>query len=135
MWEGVGGLIDFAVLGAADHRMAWAMLGYGIESVHGGMCQQYKDMVKILQEHTLEYIKNNIKHVDALIAHYCQGNEAHRKYWDQWDILEKSGFNPAVDLKRDWQNLWQLTGHNHAPRDGVRAYFQQRDEDAPYTAS
>jgi hypothetical protein len=36
--------------------------------------------------------------------------------------LRRTGFDPDLDLKRDWQGLCQLTDRNRALRDGLRAY-------------
>jgi hypothetical protein len=48
--------------------------------------------------------------------------------------VEQSGaIDPDLDLKRDWQGLWQLTDHNPELRDGLRAYARLRDEDSPDT--
>jgi hypothetical protein len=38
-------------------------------------------------------------------------------------------FDPDLDLIRDYQGLWQLSGRNPKLRDGLRAYAKMRKED------
>jgi hypothetical protein len=45
-------------------------------------------------------------------------------------ILRENRFDPARDIKRDWQGVWQLTDRKPALRDGLRSYFRSRDEDS-----
>lgn len=55
---------------------------------------------------------------------------AERAYKDRGQVLVQAGFDPEKDLKRDWQGVWQLTDRAHRLRDGLRRYFQERNEDA-----
>ena len=129
-FEGVGGLIDRAILGAADHHMAWSMIGYGLQSVHGGATSAYHDMVAHWQSLAAENIKGNVGCVDGLIIHYFHGPKACRKYSGRWEVIVNNHFDPNTDLKRDWQGLLSLTGRNPGLRDGIMAYFRGRDEDS-----
>jgi hypothetical protein len=61
--------------------------------------------------------------------HYYHGAKVNRRYFDRWGILVRNNFDPLLDLKKDWQGLWQLTDRNHKLRDDLRAYFATRDED------
>jgi hypothetical protein len=61
------------------------------------------------------------------------GSTINRAYNQRWKLLGRTGFDPDLDLKRDWQGLWQLTDHNPELRDGLRAYARLRDEDSPDT--
>lgn len=126
----LGGLIDFAPLGAADHHMARCLIGQAKESIHPAMHKEYIEKVLDWQYKAEKYIKRNIGYMDGLILHYWHGKKADRKYWDRWKILTNNQFRPSIHLKRDWQNLWQLEGDNIKLRDQIRAYFFQRNEDS-----
>jgi hypothetical protein len=69
----------------------------------------------------------------SLLALCFHGSTVNRAYSQRWKLLGRTGFDPDLDLKRDWQGLWQLTDHNPELRDGLRAYARLRDEDSPGT--
>ncbi len=129
-FEGVGGLIDRAILGAADHHMAWAMIGYGLPSVHGKATAAYRDMVMQWQSLADEHVRGNVGCVDGLVIHHFHGPKAGRRYVGRWDVIVNNHYDPNVDLKKDWQGLVALTGRNPGLRDGIMAYFRGRDEDS-----
>jgi hypothetical protein len=41
----------------------------------------------------------------------------------------ENDFNPRTDLSRDWQGIYQLTPNKPNLRDGIRNYFEGRNED------
>lgn len=123
------GLIDFAILGGADLFMANAL------------CNQNFKMPKSLgpsgirwmnqwKQRADKYIRQNVGYVEGLILHYFHGKKQDRRYKDRGTILVDAHFDPEVDLKRDYQGLWQLNPENIQLRDGIRAYFRQRNEDS-----
>ena len=57
----------------------------------------------------------------GLILHHFHGSTQNRAYNQRWKLLQRTGFDPNLDLKRDWQGLWQLTERNRELRDGLRA--------------
>ena len=125
----LGGLIDKAALGAGDHHMAWSLIGQGQHSIHGGIHQNYRDMILLWQERAEKHIRRNIGFVPGAVMHDFHGSKVDRKYRTRWDILVKGGFDPVVDLKRDAQGLYQLTDRSMYLRDAFRDYFRQRNED------
>ena len=56
--------------------------------------------------------------------------EAPLEYLTRWRILNETQFDPALDLKRDAQGLYQLTGRNKKLMADLMAYFRQRNEDS-----
>jgi hypothetical protein len=128
-FDGVGGLIDRAILGAADHHMAWSMINYGSQSVHGAATQAYKDMVSHWEGLASEHIRGNVGCVDGLLIHHFHGPKSGRKYTTRWDVIVNNKFDPNTDLKRDSQGLICLTGRKTGLRDGIMAYFRGRNED------
>lgn len=126
----VGGLGDIAVLGSSDHHMAAALIGKVDHTIHPKMCESYRRYWRIWQQRAIDSIKGNVGFVPGLLLHYWHGAKRNRRYVDRWQILTNSGFDPDLDLKRDVQGLLALTDRNPKLRDGIRAYFRQRNEDS-----
>lgn len=129
----VGGLIDYAVLGSADHHMAMALIGEAGRTLNKGLARPYREQVLDWQGRAERHIQRDVGYVAGAIMHHWHGKKADRRYVDRWQILVENQFNPATDLKRDWQGLWQLRVENPRQvrlRDAIRAYFRQRNEDS-----
>lgn len=133
-FDNLGGLFDQAILGSADNHMAKALIGDGLSSLHPATSQGYKNAVSAWQERALHYIRKDIGYVPGLILHYWHGRKKDRRYWDRWKILTETQFDPFIDLKRDWQSIWQLQDHQDDRslllRDKIRSYFRSRNEDS-----
>jgi len=129
-FEQMGGLLDFAILGAGDHHMAMSFLGRADLSFPGSVNPDYLKWVLAFQERAKDAdILNNIGFVPGSIAHHFHGSKKNRKYNTRWEILTKWNFDPALDISRDRQGLWQLTKRGLRMRNDLRAYFRQRNED------
>jgi hypothetical protein len=132
-WDHLGGLIDFAIIGSADRYMACGLIGQIAQSLSPDMvrqCPTYAAWCFEWQARAETYIKRNIGFVDGLLLHYFHGAKKKRGYINRSAVLWKNRFDPARDIKRDWQGLWQLTDQKIHLRDGLRAYFRSRDEDS-----
>jgi hypothetical protein len=129
-FDAVGGLMDFCVLGSADWHMAYALAGRAERSVPEGMSSEYKRLIADWQDRAERYVRRNVGHVSGLLGHYWHGKKANRRYAERWQGLIEYGFAPSIDLKRDWQGLWQLTDRSPEFRDYVRQYFRLRNEDS-----
>jgi hypothetical protein len=128
----LGGLIDWAIVGSADWHMACALVGQVEKSLYPELytnCPVYVQWCEDWAARARQYVRFNVGYMDGLILHFWHGKKAKRGYFNRWSVLTDNYFNPLVDLKRDWQGVWQLTDHNHRLRDDLRAYFRSRDED------
>jgi len=132
--DALGGLIDWAILGSADHNMAAALIGCIENTVHGDVHPNLMKWMKIWQDRAEKHIRRNVGHMDGLILHFWHGKKINRGYVDRWKILVDNQVDPDRDLKRDWQGLWQLVDHGTPRsiklRDDLRTYFRQRKEDS-----
>ncbi len=131
-WDHLGGLIDFAIVGSADRYMACGLIGQMAQCISAEIvreCPNYTEWCFEWQRRAERYIKHNIGFVDGLLLHYFHGSKKRRGYFDRSEIIWKSRFDPAKDIKRDWQGVWQLNGQKIVLRDRLRAYFRSRDED------
>jgi hypothetical protein len=129
----LGGLIDWGILGANDNHQAYALIGKAKNSIHPDIKGSYVDDIITWENRALRYIKKNVGYVPGKILHFHHGPKVSRKYWDRWKILVHNNFDPKIDLKNDWQGLFQLVtedSRQQALRDQLRAYFKQRNEDS-----
>ena len=128
----LGGLFDVAVVGEADYIMAKALVGEALDVLYPGVSPGYRKAVMDWQTRAMK-IQANVGYVPGTVLHHWHGRKASRKYWDRCKILTDTQFDPSVDLKRDWQGLYQLVDHDQPRsillRDAIRSYFRGRNED------
>ena len=130
-WDHVGGLIDFSIVGNGDNQMANGIVGTMAQAVHSSLIGSpyYRDLM-LWQERAERYLKHDLGYVDGLLLHYWHGKKAQRQYKSRWQILVDSKYDPALDLKRDWQGAFQLTDRSEVLRDGLRYFGRARNEDS-----
>lgn len=132
-FDALGGLIDFAILGAGDNHMAHGLIDKMPETFAPGVTKAYQTQLLAWQKRAHRYVKQDVGYVPGTILHSWHGKKKDRKYWDRWKILTTNKFDPGDDLKRDAQGLWQLetwTKRQKNLRDQIRAYFRGRSEDS-----
>lgn len=125
----LGGLLDTAILGAADRHMAYAFYNLAEHSIQQGVTDDYRNSVLRWQERA-RYLWQDVGYMPGLILHDWHGKKKDRKYHDRWEILVRNKFSPEQDLTKDWQGLWQVRPERIQLRDDLRAYFRQRNEDS-----
>jgi len=129
-WNHLGGLIDISILGACDWYMAHALVG-NLELVLSKQYHpRYRELLFEWQHRAEKHIKRNVGVMKGLALHYWHGPKVDRKYGSREQILIKNQYNPNVDIKKDWQGLYQLTDRSLGLRDGIKQYFRQRNEDS-----
>lgn len=132
-FDHTGGWIDWGVVGSGDWHMATALVGQVDKSFAPikETCPNYLRWCLEWQSRAEQHIKRNIGYMDGLLLHYWHGPKVKRGYYDRWKILAENRFDPVVDIKRDWQGMWQLSGNKIDLRDQLRGYLASRDEDSP----
>lgn len=128
--EHVGGLVETAALGAADHHMAMALAGRVELSLPGGMTEGYRRPLLRWQERAQRHIAGNIGAVAGTIEHAWHGSKRSRRYIERWDVLTRARFDPDEDTKRNVWGVLELAGNKPELRRGIDAYFHARAEDA-----
>jgi hypothetical protein len=128
--ERVGMLVDHAVLGSGDWHMASALVGQVQRSLYTGYSPAYIRLCREWQDRAEKFIRRNVGYVPGLVNHLFHGAKRDRAYDQRWKFLAKSGYDPQLDLKRDWQGLYQLTDRSITLRDGIRQYARMRNEDS-----
>ncbi len=127
--NGLGCLIDRAILGSADRHMAMSLIGKGAESVNLGLTDNYKHMVLEWQSRAEKYVKRDVGYVAGTIFHGYHGQKVDRQYADRWKILVDNKYDPYKEIFPDWQGLYKLDDDSVKLRDDIRRYFRQRNED------
>ncbi len=128
-WEQVGGLIDFAILGSADHHMAWAMAGDVKKSVHEGMTPAFKRLCREWQDRATRLTHREVGFSVGRVEHHFHGPKKRRYYRERWQILVDHAFDPEKDLMRDAQGVVHLVG-KPALESAIRKYNRARHEDS-----
>jgi hypothetical protein len=128
-WENIGGLMDKAILGSADHHMAWSIYGQVEQSIHGLVADSFRRYCHDWQQRAHRETHGHVGHVPGIIHHHWHGPKAQRRYRERWQILIEHRFNPYTDLRYDSQGLVQLVGKPHLS-DAIRRYFRERNEDS-----
>jgi len=125
----VGGLLEFAIVGAGDHHMACSLIGEGARSVTNGVTNDYRNAVLQWQERALRLHKN-VSFIRGTIHHYWHGKKANRRYKERWQILVDNNFKPSYDIHKDWQGVLSFHTSNLGLRNDIRTYFKGRNEDS-----
>jgi hypothetical protein len=128
--EHLGGLIETAALGAADHHMALALAGRVELSLPDGMTEGYCRPLLRWQARAQRHIAGNIGCIAGTIEHAWHGAKRRRRYIERWNVLARAGFDPDEDLKRNLWGVLELAGNKPDLRHGMDAYFHARAEDA-----
>ncbi len=128
--EWVGGLVETAALGAADHHMALALIGRVGDSIPSNMTAGYKAPLFQWQARAMHHIAANIGYLPGTIEHAWHGAKERRAYVDRWKILSRNEFDPATDLKRNVWGVLELSGNKPQLRYEIDRYLRSRDEDS-----
>ncbi len=131
--DAMGGLIDWAILGSADHHMAVGLIG-GLGDDHvtpkSRLSPRYRHELECWQDRVVAGLHRDMGCVRGTLLHHWHGKKKDRRYGDRWQILTRNQFDPGLHLHRDWQGLWQLADGFPRLRDEIRAYFRARNEDS-----
>ena len=128
--EWVGGLIETAALGAADHHMALALAGKVERSIPATLTAGYRRPLVAWQRRAGQHIAGNLGVLSGTIEHQWHGQKAKRRYIERWDVLAKYDFDPETDLRRNTHGVLELAGNKPELRRAMESYFRQRDEDS-----
>jgi hypothetical protein len=126
----LGGLIETAGLGAADHHMALALIGRVDDSIPGNLTEGYKAPLRLWQSRAERHICRNISYVPGTIEHPFHGDKQLRQYVSRWDILSSERFDPSTDLRKNVNGVIELAGNKPGLRTKIDRYFRSRNEDA-----
>jgi hypothetical protein len=128
-WERTGGLLDFCVLGSADHHMAFASIADVEWTLHGHLSQSYTRRVLEWQRLAVSVTHKQVGFVPGRLEHHFHGFKPDRQYNSRWQIYLDHGYDPDLHLIHDEQGLVQLV-NNEPLEAAIRKYNRTRKEDA-----
>ena len=136
VFEDLGGLIDCAIVGAADWHMARSFIGDAAATLKANYTEGYKGRVLAFQERCERYVERDVGYVPGLITHEWHGKKIDRGYPTRSQILIEHRFDPTTDLSYnhaqggliEWSHM--TTPRLRALRDDVRRYLRSRNEDS-----
>jgi hypothetical protein len=109
-WENVLGLMDFPILGSADHHMGFAMTGEVDKTIHLGMQPSFFELCREWQQRALQVTQGEVGFSVGRIEHWFHGPKNRRYYRERWQILVDNKFDPKIDLRKDSQGVITLVG-------------------------
>lgn len=122
------GLIDFAILGSADHHMAWATIGRVGESMPGFVSCGYDRLAREWQRDAIHITKKRVGFVQGRIEHHFHGSKKKRYYRERWQILKDHHYDPEQDLAYDESGVTYLLNKPELEHE-IHKYFRSRHED------
>lgn len=128
-WEEVGGLLDIAILGSADHHMAWAVVGDVEKTVNVKMGPSYHAACREWQVKARRASGGEVGFVPGRLEHHFHGPKKRRYYRERWQILVDHKFDPLTDLRRDEQGVIYIHGKPELEK-AIRQYNRSRLEDS-----
>ncbi len=129
-YDGIGGLLDWALTGPADYHMAYAFAGMEVKA-DPEMHPAYTRRLGEFHDRSQRVIRGSVGVVHGTIAHGFHGTKKKRGYVTRRSILTGPvKYNPDTDLAYDAQGLPYLCTDNRHIRDGLRKYFLSRCEDS-----
>lgn len=135
-FENIGGLIDFAIVGAADWHMARSFIGQAKITLNQPYTSSYRDKILAFQERCERYIERDVGHVPGLITHEWHGKKSDRGYPTRSKILVDHKFDPDTDINHNYGKRglieWSHMSNERMRglRDDVRRYLRSRNEDS-----
>jgi hypothetical protein len=129
-WENINGLMDFCILGSADHHMAFSLIGQVDRTIHHATTQPFKNRCLAWQKNACKITHgNDVGFVKGRIEHAFHGKKVNRKYRERWQIQIDSEYDPDADIAYDSQGLIYVLNKPKLLSD-LRDYFRARQEDA-----
>ena len=124
-----GPLMDWAILGSADHHMAFAMIGETKDTIHKMMHPSFFRKCYEWQARALNVTKGQVGFTMGFIQHKFHGPKNRRYYRERWQILVDHDYDPDKMLTHDEQGIAILTG-NHKLEHAIYQYNLSRMEDS-----
>lgn len=124
-----GGMLD-RTLGAADHHMAYGLIGRIDDTVQCEITPGYRHLLHEWQAGAQTAIGSQVGCLDGLLLHHWHGNMAARQYVSRWEIIRRHQFDPYVDLRYSDDGLLEYSTDGHRLVRDVEEYFDQRQEDS-----
>jgi hypothetical protein len=123
-----GPMMDFAILGSADHHMAFAMIGETKDTIHKMMHPSFFRKCYEWEARAMQVTKGEVGFTPGFIQHRWHGRKNRRYYRERWQILVDHSYDPDKMLTHNEQGIATLVG-NHKLEHAIYQYNVSRMED------
>ncbi len=130
-YEMMGGLVDFAVTGAADTFMAYGFIGQMTKATVRIKNKEYLESMQMWERKALDAVRKNVGYVKGNVKHYWHADEdaGDQQYLDREKILNECNFNPKTDIKKDLQGVYQFVNPASKLSQRLYQYFINSSEE------
>jgi len=127
-WEMIEKLIDFAILGSADHHQAFGLVGEERDTIHRKAHPNFHKLIYEWSKKAYRACHGRVGFVPGRIEHQFHGSKNNRGYRSRWNILIDHDFDPVNDTTYDEQGLIHLIGKPQLLQ-AIHEYHIKRNED------
>lgn len=124
-----GPLMDWCILGSADHHQAFAMIGETKDTIHKMMVPAYFRKCFEWEKKAMSVTKGEVGFTPGFITHKFHGPKNRRYYRERWALLSDNKYDPDTMLTHDEQGIAVLIG-NHKLEHAIYQYNLSRFEDS-----
>ena len=126
----IGGMIDWAGMGSADHHMALGLVGKIEASAPAGTSHHYREHLTKWQDRAQLHLNGKLGYLPLTIEHAWHGAKVKRRYVDRWGMFVKHNFDPHTDLKKNSYGVLEFAGNKPDLERDFDRYLRERDEDS-----
>lgn len=126
-YDRIGGLYEYAILGAGDNIMALSSVSRGMNGINDASTEEYKESV-LSYESKIKLLR--VGYVPGVIRHHYHGKKKNRAYGERWRILVDYLYDPFQHITTDAMGI--LIPTKTCPSEiisKIREYFYARNED------
>lgn len=123
-----GPMMNWAILGSADHHSAFACIGETKDTIHRMMHPSFFRKCYEWQDKAMMITHGEVGFSTGRIEHKWHGMKSRRYYRERWQILVDHKYDPDKMLMNDPQGLTILIGNNKLEQ-AIRLYNRSRMED------
>ena len=125
----IGGLLEIGAMGSGDYHMALGIVGRYEASVPPGVSDGYKNSVASWGNRADFEVNGKVGFAHGTIEHPFHGRKSDRGYQTRWQMFLDSGFDPAIDLKRNTYGVLEFSGTKPNLERAFDRHLRSREED------
>ena len=125
----IGGLLEIGAMGSGDYHMALGIVGRYDSSIPMGVSEGYKNSIASWATRAAFEVNGKLGFVHGTIEHPFHGRKSDRGYQARWQMFLDSGFDPAIDLKRNTYGVLEFSGAKPKLERAFDRYLRAREED------
>lgn len=131
IFDRMGGLFDYNIVGGGDGTLCWSLLGNPSNIPNGKHSPEC--LLQAIIEYRLRIQRLNVRigHAPGAIIHRWHGDRKNRRYRTRHLLLKQHGFQ-LRDVALDGL-VWRWDTANRALVDAAREFFLERNEDGTTT--